>query len=211
MDKYELVLDIVEHPDRYGSEQLAEILSDSETREIYNLLVKTDSAIEGLREADLEAEWQEFSAKVTSRRRSFFRPGNRAASIALIVGSSLVALAIGVTATVTLTARGDNEPVESREAVNEPGSTAAMANDVIELQKDSVFSVRMFENEPLDSIMRVVADLYSVEVKFNNKEVASLHLYYKLDCSLELREVVEQLNTFDRINIRYKGNTLIID
>ncbi len=74
-----------------------------------------------------------------------------------------------------------------------------------------MFSVRMFENEPLDSIMRVVADLYSVEVKFNNKEVASLHLYYKLDCSLELREVVEQLNTFDRINIRYKGNTLIID
>ncbi len=135
MDKYELVLDIVEHPDRYGSEQLAEILSDSETREIYNLLVKTDSAIEGLREADLEAEWQEFSAKVTSRRRSFFRPGNRAASIALIVGSSLVALAIGVTATVTLTARGDNEPVESREAVNEPGSIAAMTNDVVELQR----------------------------------------------------------------------------
>lgn len=210
MDKYELVLDIVEHPERYGSEQLAEILSDSETREIYNLLCKTDSAIEGSRKVDVEAEWREFSAKAT-KRRSFFMSGNRAASIAFIVGSSLVALAIGVTATVTLTAHGDTEPVESREAVNEPGSSIAMANDGVVLHRDSIFSTRMFENEPLDSIMRVVADLYSVEVKFNNKKVASLHLYYKLDCSLELREVVEQLNTFDQINIRYKGNTLIID
>ena len=32
--KYGLVLDIIEHPDKYTSEQLAEILTDPETREI---------------------------------------------------------------------------------------------------------------------------------------------------------------------------------
>ena len=53
MDKYELVLDIVEHPEKYTSEQLAEIMSDPETREIYNLLCKTDSAIEANEEVDI--------------------------------------------------------------------------------------------------------------------------------------------------------------
>lgn len=46
MDKYELVLDIIEHPDKYTSEQLQEIMSDPETRKIYILLCKIDSAIE---------------------------------------------------------------------------------------------------------------------------------------------------------------------
>ena len=61
MDKYELVLDIVEHPEKYTSGQLAEIMSDQETREIYNLLCKTESAIEANEEVDVDAEWENFS------------------------------------------------------------------------------------------------------------------------------------------------------
>ena len=56
--KYDVVLDIIEHPENYTPEQLTEILSDSETREIYNLLCKTDSAIEAGREIDVDAEWE---------------------------------------------------------------------------------------------------------------------------------------------------------
>ena len=69
----------------------------------------------------------------------------------------------------------------------------------------------MFENEPLDKIMKKIAEAYGVEVKFNSSETASLHLYYKLDPSLPLDEVVEQLNTFEQINIRQDGDILNID
>ena len=44
MDKYDVALDIIEHPENYTSAQLSEILSDPEMREIYNVLVKTQSA-----------------------------------------------------------------------------------------------------------------------------------------------------------------------
>ena len=44
--KYDLVFDLIEHPENYTSEQLAKILSDPETREFYRLLCLTDSAIE---------------------------------------------------------------------------------------------------------------------------------------------------------------------
>lgn len=69
----------------------------------------------------------------------------------------------------------------------------------------------MFEDEPLEAIMNTVARAYGVEVRFNNDKAASLHLYYKLDPSLPLDEVVSQLNTFEQINIRRNGNTLTID
>ena len=49
-----------------------------------------------------------------------------------------------------------------------------------------------------------------IDKKFYNKDAASLHLYYKFDPSLQLNEVVEQLNTFEQINIKKNDNTLTI-
>ena len=72
MDKYELVLGIVEHPEKYTSEQLAEIMSDPETKEIYNQLCKVDSAIEADKEIDVDAEWEDFSEKHSVRCRRTF-------------------------------------------------------------------------------------------------------------------------------------------
>ena len=95
MDKYALVLDIVEHPDKYTTQQLSEILSDPETREIYNLLCKTESAVTfNNHKIDVDAEWERFAAKRAGHRRRFFMwAGNRAASIAAIVGTSIAAMA----------------------------------------------------------------------------------------------------------------------
>ncbi len=82
-----------------------------------------------------------------------------------------------------------------------------MSDDTVRIAKEPV----MFEDEPLETIMKEVAATYGVEVMLNNEETASLHLYYRLDPSQPINEVVEQLNTFERINIRQDGNILIID
>lgn len=212
MDKYELVLDVIEHPEKYTSGRLAEIMSDSEVREIYNLLCKTDSAIEANKEIDVDAEWEDFSEKHSVRnRRTFFWFGSRAASIAAIVSTSIVAVAAGIAVTVNVVVRKP-EPVAENVAV--ASSVEAVSTDTLTSNRDAVkvgLTPIMFENEPLDKIMKEVADAYGMEVKFNNKEVASLHLYYRFDPSLSLNELVEQLNTFEQINIKQNGNILTID
>ena len=212
MDKYELVLDIVEHPEKYTSEQLAEIMSDPDTKEIYNLLCKTDSAIEAKKEVDVDEEWEDFSEKHSIRpRRSKFWFGNRAASIAAIVGTSIVAVAAGIAVTVAVI---DHKPEPVAENVVVASSVVAVSTDTITTKNDTVMvnlTPIVFENESLEKIMKEVADSYGVEVKFNNKEAALLHLYYKFEPSLPLTEVVEQLNTFEQINIKQNGKILIID
>ncbi|MBO5454966.1 MAG: DUF4974 domain-containing protein [Muribaculaceae bacterium] len=213
MNKHELALDIIEHPDNYTSEQLAEILSDREVREIYNLLCNTDSAVEADKEIDVDAEWEKFSEKhnLHPHRRSFPWFGSRAALIAAIIGTSIAAVAAGIAVTVAVidhnpTPIANDEPVAS--------SVGVIATDTIAMRGDTThvtLTPVMFENESLEKIMNEVAVAYGVEVKFNNSEAASLHLYYKLDPSLPLNEVVEQLNTFEQINITQNGNILNID
>ena len=58
--------------------------------------------------------------------------------------------------------------------------------------------------------MTEISKVYGVEVEYNNKDAASLHLYYKFNPSLSLNEIIEQLNTFEQINIKQDGNHLTI-
>ncbi len=216
MDKYKLVLDIIEHPDKYSSEKLQTILSDPKTKALYNLLCKTDSAIEANKEVDIDAEWEVFSHKHnhTPHRRLFAWFGSRAASIAVIVFTSIVAVAAGIAITVSVTER-KAEPMANAEAqqnasavtVSVPADSTAVPTDTVKAD----LTPMMFEDEALETIMDAVANRYGVDVKFNNKEVASLHLYYKFDPALTLDDVIAQLNTFEQINIKQNNKTLTID
>ena len=207
--KYALVLDIIEHPERYTEEKLNEIFSDSESREIYNLLCKTDSAIEADNAVNVDAEWEAFSRKhAVNPRRYLLWFGSRAASIAALVCTSIVAVAAGIAVTVAVIERKPQSTT-----VNDVDCLES-ADSLIIAPADTTISAAgpiMFENEPLEAIMETVARAYGVEVKFNSRETASLHLYYRLDPALPLDEVVSQLNTFERIDIKQEGDTLIID
>lgn len=212
MDKYDLVLDIIEHPDKYSSGQLAEIMSEPETREIYNLLCKTEAAIKDSDAPDVNSEWEKFSnSRLVRPRRVFSWFGSRAASIAAIAVSSIVAVAAGIAVTVSVIDH-KSEPIAENTAI--APSAVAISTDTIATKCDTVnvnLTPVMFENESLEKIMNEVANAYRVEVKFKDVNVASLHLYYKFDPSLTLNEVIEQLNTFEQINITRNGNTLTID
>lgn len=212
MDKYELVLDIMEHPGNYTSDRLAEILSDSEIREIYNILSKTESALKTVEDADVDSEWADFSAKhPMSRRPRFMWSGSRAASIAAIVGTSIVAVAAGIAVNVAVV---DHNPEPIDDSVIVAPAVAAMTDGTIITRDDSVkgsIVPVMFEDESLEKIVREIAEAYGVEVRFDNIDAASLHLYYKFNPLLPLDEIVEQLNTFEQINIARQDNLLIVD
>ena len=85
MDKYDLVFDIVTHPDKYSSERLEEILSDPEIREIYALLCKINYAAESQNELtsdEVEEKWEKFECIHFNHRPAFQWFSGRAASIA---------------------------------------------------------------------------------------------------------------------------------
>lgn len=214
MDKYEIVLDMIEHPDKYSLQELDTILSDPETRDIYQILCKADSALEANKEIDVDAEWAEFSKRKKFRRRFMMR-GSRAASIIAIVGTSIVAMAVGIAVTVSVTDHKTETPSPEKAVVISSAPASESSDTTVNSEATNIPFIEdsqiLFEDVPFSTIMDAVADAYGVEVRFNNEEVASLHLYYKLDPTLQLEEVVDQLNTFESINITQDHDTLIID
>lgn len=215
---YDKVFDIIDHPENYTPGQLAEILADPEEREIYNMLCLTASATDCRRPDDTDAAWSDFFRRHLSTHRRFFGlKSRRAASVAVIVGSSVIAVAAGIAVTLAIS-KHRAEPAPAVAAVTEANAPAAAEEtpdaDSVQLTatvaKAQELSPKVFEDEPFETIMRQIAAAYNVNVKFNNKETASLHLYYKFDPALSLDEIVSQLNTFEQITIQLKDNTLII-
>ncbi|MDE7125020.1 MAG: DUF4974 domain-containing protein [Muribaculaceae bacterium] len=208
IEKYDLVLDTIEHPDKYTVESLNEILSDPEAREIYNLLCMADSVIKADKYIDVDAEWKDFSKKYDAcRHRSFLWFSGRAATIAAIVCSSLMAVAATIAVTVAVTGHIPESANDNITESKVPPATVGIQPDTV---KKITYPV-MFEDESLDSIMQSISSSYGVDVIFNNKKSASLRLYYRLDPTLPLDEVISQLNTFNQINIRRNGNIITID
>lgn len=208
------VLDIIEHPDRYSKEQLCQLLSDPEVREIYELLCMTDSSIEASElKTDVEAEWEAFSRNHPVRRSRIFPwLGTRAASIVAIAATSIVAVAAGIAVTLAVSYH-KSAHVSQKEPIASDIAGKAIPDRQSEVKDTLLTAVVpiMFEDEPLESIMKAIEAAYGVDARFNDKEKANLHLHYRLNPELTLEQVVSQLNTFEQININLNGNQLTID
>lgn len=216
MDKYDTVLYLIEHPAKYSHEKIEEILSDPEAKDVYNLLCKTSSALAATDDkVDIDAEWQTFSRRHHKPKARFLWSGNRAASIAAIALTSLAAVAIGITVAVkTFEPKPQDIMVEAESsAASSVSNPKPIGNTQNEVEEDAVVSDSpvLFEDASLEEILDHVADVHSVTVEYNSPETARLHLYYKFDPSISLTETVEQLNTFEQINIHINGKKILVD
>ena len=45
MDKFEKILDIIDHQEKYSDEEIREILQDEECRKLYQTMMEVDSAL----------------------------------------------------------------------------------------------------------------------------------------------------------------------
>ena len=164
---------------------------------------------------DVDAEWQTFTRRHNKTKSRFHWSLSRAASIAAIAFTSLAAVAIGITVAV----RSFTPEPQEREITTETSVADAGAN-YQSVSKDSEAVVEatavpgspvLFEDAPLEEILNLVAEIHGVTVEYRTAETAQLHLYYKFDPNLPLRETIEQLNTFGQIDIRITGKKILVD
>lgn len=214
MDKYAIVFDIIEHPEKYSSHQIDDILSDSEAKEIYNLLCKSTSALAAHQPPpDTEAEWNIFTNCHNKNRRRFLWIGNRAASIAILTLTSIAALAIGAAVSVRVINRQHTEVAETTHTPSTAVKTkiennaADKATDTIQYTAAPI----LFEQESLETILSTIAYNYNLEVTYLTPSAKGLRLYYKFNPTMSINDIVEQLNTFEQINIHIDHQSLIVD
>lgn len=219
-DKLRLVTDMLENPEKYTAESLERIFEDEEVREVYGLMSKVRSAY-GYQAAvdgcDVEAEWRAFASEngLAERPRVSFGwlAGNRAASVLALSAASLVAVAVGIGVVFMNSGKDNRETANGNAEMAELSKMAVVAETATEDNDTMIVSEKpvIFENAALEAVMKEVSVRYDVAVRFENNGSAGIRLYFKLNPTLDLDEVVDQLNTFEQIRIRKEGETLIVE
>lgn len=216
-DKIDRLLDALEHPENYTDAEVAQILTDPEAREVYDMMRKTADASAPVPQINLDEEWQRFEAKQTRRKPvilrwlSFMASRNAAAVVIALVGTlAVVAATIGVThyigARQELAQTQQTEQQEQTVVAN----TDIAPTDTIPVEKVPLPQTILFKGETLETILADIAKYYGVSVKFNQDASKSLQLYFEWNQALPLNEVVEQVNNFEQINITLTDNVLTV-
>ncbi len=221
MDKIDRLFDAVEHPERYSSVEIEEMLKDPEVKEVFDLLDKTKSSLQAVEIPDIEDEWKKFetshhSSKLPNKKQNRFMLSgwlsrNVAASIVIgIVSFTAVATIVGV----GIHHLSNNREVTTVETpISEVTDVVPNSDTISSYENEEVASpeIVVFDNEPLETILSEIANYYKCQVIFNNNVSKSLRLYFRWNQALTITEVVERLNNFEQINLTIKDATIEVD
>ena len=212
-DNTDRLLNAIEHPDRFSDEELDALFASPDTRKLYNMISKTADSQAETAIPDIDQEWERFAADHlrSSIKNAVRLPFSRHA--AAVTAACLVALAV-VAATLSIpyiSKLHNNTVTDSVERHNADTMTAGCtASPFTTLTDMDTTTVIVFKKESFDNIISAICEYYEATATFENDSIKNLHLYFKWDKSLALEEVIEQLNSFERIDITPTHNALII-
>ncbi len=147
MDKYDKIFDLVENSEKYTSEEISEILSDTEMKEIYKILCKTSTVLNSndhISDEYIDEEWARLNVEsdldsgTYKEIKGSNRSLSRAASVALIIFSSLAVLAVGISVSVSISDKKSktSETEFSTTNVNQMVANCDTAVSKVKDQKD---------------------------------------------------------------------------
>ena len=218
MDKFEKILDIIDHQEKYSDEEIREILQDEECQKLYQTMVEVDSALENPSPIiNIDEEWEKFSQKhqlqeeATHPITSITSWRKLAASIAGFVLISGIAFAA-----IHTYIKRSQEPIQITadthpEVIKSDSAKEEAAKDSLTHPKPEKPAIhKTFENVAFEQMISEIASYYDLQVKFENNEDRTLRLYYEWNSHSSIENTVKELNQFENVNIELQQNELIV-
>ena len=232
--KWDLLLDLLEHPEKYSETQKDELLGDEEVNELYQQLVETRQSLdfakskEKMKMPSIDAEWEKLkeemqqkeemsqNAETQQTAKSFplWSPMRKVAAVAaVLVVSGITFAAIHlVTRFHQASDNSNTELVASQKDSIQQVSAPQESN--IEEKTDSASLAQfplVYENAELQNILTPIAGHFHLQVTYQNESARHIRLFLQLEKNMSLDDIIEQLNHFEKVNIRHEGQTLIVE
>lgn len=224
MDKFEKILDIIDHQEKYSDEEIREILQDEECRKLYQTMMEVDSALESPSPIiNVDEEWEKFSQEHHLQKEATQNAAQKAASHPITSWRKLAASIAGFVlisgiafAAIHTYIKRSQEPTQ----VTDDTHPETMKSDSVKLVavKDSLPQPKpekpaihkTFENVAFEKMISEIASYYDLQVKFENNEDKTIRLYYEWDSHSSIENIVKELNQFENVNIELQQNELIV-
>lgn len=232
--KWDMLLDLLEHPEKYSETQKDELLGDEEVNELYQQLVETRQSLdfakskEKMKMPSIDAEWEKLKeekqqkeemsqnaeTQQTAKLFSLWSPMRKVAAVAaVLVVSGITFAAIHlVTRSHQASDKHNTELVASRKDSIQQVSAPQKSN--IEEKTDSASLAQLplvYENAELQNILTPIAGHFHLQVIYQNESARHIRLFLQLEKNMSLDDIIELMNHFEKVNIRHEGQTLIVE
>ncbi len=237
--KWNLLLDLLEHPEKYSETQKDELLGDEEVNELYLQLVETRQSLdfgkskEEMKMPSIDAEWEKLKDEMklkemqqkeemsqnaetqqTAKLFPLWSPMRKVAAVAaVLVVSGITFAAIHlVTRSHQPSDKNNTELVASRKDSIQQVSAPQKSN--IEEKTDSASLAQLplvYENAELQNILTPIAGHFHLQVTYQNESARHIRLFLQLEKNMSLDDIIELMNHFEKVNIRHEGQTLIVE
>ena len=232
--KWDMLLDLLEHPEKYSETQKDELLGDEEVNELYQQLVETRQSLdfakskEKMKMPSIDAEWEKLKeekqqkeemsqnaeTQQTAKLFSLWSPMRKVAAVAaVLVVSGITFAAIHlVTRSHQPSDNSNTELVASQKDSIQQVSAPQKSN--IEEKTDSASLAQLplvYENAELQNILTPIAGHFHLQVTYQNESARHIRLFLQLEKNMSLDAIIELLNHFEKVNIRHEGQTLIVE
>lgn len=224
MDKFEKILDIIDHQEKYSDEEIREILQDEECRKLYQTMVEVDSALESPSPIiNVDEEWEKFSQEHQLQEEATQNAAQEAASHPITSWRKLAASIAGFVlisgiafAAIHTYIKRSQEPIQITadthpEVIKSDSAKQVAAKDSLTHPKPEKPAIhKIFENVAFEQMISEIASYYDLQVKFENNEDKTLRLYYEWNSHSSIENIVKELNQFENVNIELQQNELIV-
>lgn len=224
MDKFEKILDIIDHQEKYSDEEIREILQDEECRKLYQTMVEVDSALESPSPIiNVDEEWEKFSQEHQLQEEATQNAAQEAASHPITSWRKLAASIAGFVlisgiafAAIHTYIKRSQEPTQVTadthpEVIKSDSAKQVAAKDSLTHPKPEKPAIhKTFENVAFEQMISEIASYYDLQVKFENNEDKTLRLYYEWNSHSSIENIVKELNQFENVNIELQQNELIV-
>ena len=232
--KWDLLLDLLEHPEKYSETQKDELLGDEEVNELYQLQVETRQSLdfgkskEEMKTPSIDAEWEKLKEEKqqkeemnqnaetqhTAKLLPLWSPMRKVAAVAaVLVVSGITFAAIHLVTRSHQPSDNDNtELMASRKDSIQQVSAPQKSN--IEEKTDSASLAQfplVYENAELQNILTPIAGHFHLQVTYENESARHIRLFLQLEKNMSLDDIIELMNHFEKVNIRHEGQTLIVE
>lgn len=232
--KWDMLLNLLEHPEKYSETQKDELLGDEEVNELYQQLVETRQSLdfakskEKMKMPSIDAEWEKLKeekqqkeemsqnaeTQQTAKLFSLWSPMRKVAAVAaVLVVSGITFAAIHlVTRSHQPSDNSNTELVASQKDSIQQVSAPQKSN--IEEKTDSASLAQLplvYENAELQNILTPIAGHFHLQVTYQNESARHIRLFLQLEKNMSLDDIIELMNHFEKVNIRREGQTLIVE
>ena len=207
MDKLEILLDMIEHPERYTEQQITELLADEEMRKHYDVMVRLRGAYDVKKVKSERVKSEKYilpeESDTVHEGNSYFSFFTFHFSFKKIAAIFLAAAFLGGLAWAFVPLLRTNQTTKPTQPtkVSAPSLTGRAGGG----------SSISFSNLRLDSILTIVAVHYECEVCFRDSAAMGMKFITTWNPEDSLAAFIEHLNMFDGLHLTLQDDTIFVE